>query len=120
MGASHRLHTRPVFVDGSGRRRRGVVVAGAAVATALVIGLVVLAFGFLGTPAGHVPGLPGVDGLSGSNAPRRSDSPAADRSDTRSPTPSPQPTVAKLTPPPGATPSQRVHPTHPPRPTKTR
>jgi hypothetical protein len=115
MGASHRLHARPVFVDGSGRRRRGVVVAGAAVATALVIGLVVLAFGFLGTPAGHVPGLPGVDGLSGSNAPRRSVSPVADQSDT----PSPKPTTANPTPTPGApTATPRAHPTHPPRPTK--
>ncbi len=53
---------RPVFVDGTGIRRRWFVVFGTATSVLLAVAVAVVATGFVGDGPGHLPGLPGAPG----------------------------------------------------------
>jgi hypothetical protein len=93
--------TMPVFVDGSGRRRRLLTVVGVALGVSLLLGLVVVIVGFLGASPVPLPGLTGSDAQPGEvhqpavhpSAPGSSDGPSAAR---RAPAPG-------VTPAPGST-----------------
>ena len=109
-----------MFLDRSGLRRRRMAVIGAAIATTLITGLVILVVGFLGTPAGPVPGFPGADGVHRSSAPSAAAEPkpsavtappttaAAQPSTTASPLSTPSPST------------RRHYPSHPPKPSRSR
>jgi hypothetical protein len=50
---------QPVFVDGSGRRRRWAVLAGVALGVGLMLSLVLIIAGLFGASPIRLPGLPG-------------------------------------------------------------
>jgi hypothetical protein len=59
---SEREVARPVFVDGSGRRRRLATVAGVTLGAGLLLALVLVVAGLFGTSPVGLPGLPGGQG----------------------------------------------------------
>lgn len=79
--------TMPVFVDGSGRRRRLLTVVGVALGVGLLLALVVVIVGFFGASPVQLPGLTGSDAQPGEvhqpavhpSAPGSSDGPSTAR-----------------------------------------
>lgn len=110
--------TRPVFVDGSGRRRRLILVAGSAIGVLVVLALVMLVAGLFGASPVHLPGLPGGQATDARQPGRTTGAPsgpdaATNPAQAASPTASTSPIVS-----PSADPTSRRHvptqtPTHP-------
>lgn len=97
--------------------------AGAAVATALVTGLVVLVVGFFGSSSGHVPGFPGAGAPAATPAPKPSGiAPSASGATQPGLTPTPttalNPSQAQSSLAPTPT-TRRRSPSHPPHPAKS-
>jgi hypothetical protein len=68
---------KPVFVDRTGRRRRVVIVTGAAVGILIVVALVMLITGLTGSSPLHVPGFPDRPGEVPVAAPTTTPEPSA-------------------------------------------
>lgn len=103
---------RPVFVDGTGRRRRVAVVSGVALGVGLLLSLVMIVAGLLGASPVRLPGLPGA----GDKPPGEVRQPAVHSStsisNSHSATRVPAPTVAPQPPAPTTTasPTPAGHP----------
>ncbi|WP_173079635.1 hypothetical protein [Phytohabitans rumicis] len=114
------MHADPVFVDGTGRRRRLFALAGAAAGVLLALAALVLVAGFTGTGPGHLPTLPlpaGGDAREAVSPPRPSGTPTTPAQAPRPGLPIPStvesPSVAAVTPSPSRSNHRRV-PTHTP------
>jgi len=118
----------PVFVDGSGTRRRWFIGLGAAGAGVLAVAVLLLVAGFLGGGPGRLPGLPGLPApagpaarqaelaptVSGSGSPH---SVRASASSSHATTPAGTPSPTPVAPPsPSPSPSPTRHGNAPPHP----
>src|SRR5262245_3203455 len=96
----------PIFVDGTGTRRRWFGIISAAGGVLLVLAIAMVVAGFVGGGTGHLPGLPGFPHAEAGVPPTVAGSVAADGRTT--PTPSrtpPRTTSAGPIPSPGPAPS---------------
>jgi hypothetical protein len=118
-----RVHTEPVFVDRSGRRRRLFTVIGAGIGVALLLSLGLIIAGLFGAAPVHVPGLPSSGGVAAQpgiseSAGPGEPSPTAGASGSRRPgtglTPTPGQVLTSPT-----SPRRTAVPTDKPRPTRS-
>jgi hypothetical protein len=115
---------RPVFLDGSGRRRRWMTIGGAGLGVGLLAILVLFVLGLSGGSALHVPGFPDLNAPAAGAVPSPTPSTHSSGASPVQPGSAGQSTLAPPTSDPSADPSLRRHvptqtPSRDPRPTRT-